>query len=127
MTAVWEFLAVALLFVLRLLVPVALAGALAWWLRRLDARWSAEAEADSRARLDVLMQTAVLPEPAEANRVPCWVMRNCPEERRENCAAFKTPALPCWLVRHTVEGALPTRCASCARFQPEAAKVMVHH
>lgn len=125
MSTLGEYLAIVLFFVLRLAVPVALTGGIAWWLRRLDARWRSEAEADSRTRLELLAATTPQLEPAAlAKKTPCWELRNCPQERRDACAAYRTPALPCWLVRNTVEGVLPAGCATCSQFQSEQAKVL---
>ncbi|MFC2156251.1 MerR family transcriptional regulator [Acidobacteriota bacterium] len=27
---------------------------------------------------------------------PCWELRECPEDMREECSAFKTQGKPCW-------------------------------
>jgi 5-enolpyruvylshikimate-3-phosphate synthase len=45
-----ETLALTLLFLLRLGVPIAVTGAIVWGLRRLDARWQVEADAQRASR-----------------------------------------------------------------------------
>lgn len=116
-----EIAAVAVLFLLRLGVPVAVTTAIVWWLRRLDARWEAEAEVASRRVLELKAAAPV----AEAPARPCWEVRNCPAGMRDNCPAYFQPDVPCWLARRAADGHLPGACADCARFTPVAAPARV--
>lgn len=45
--------------------------------------------------------------------IPCWDIRNCPIEERENCQAFQSSAFPCW--EASEKGALckNTNCRDC--------------
>jgi hypothetical protein len=110
-----EVMVIVGLFVGRLLVPVGLIAVLAWGLRRLDARWQAEAEAEQRLALSVeVPPRAITPLASER---PCWEQRRCSEEKRERCPAYHHPALPCWLVRREAEGRLPEGCYGCGLFR----------
>jgi hypothetical protein len=86
----------------RLALPAGLTLALAWLLRRLDARWQAEA-------------AAARPSFSGA-RTPCWETRQCSPERRAACAAYGQNALPCWQVFRDARGNLRTECLGCEVF-----------
>lgn len=92
--------------VLRLGVPLALTILLAWWLRRLDARWQREGEVlqAQRAR-----RPALTP--------PCWETRNCPPERRAACPAFTQTETPCWQIFRDPRGELRATCLDCNVFR----------
>lgn len=98
------------LFVLRLGVPILIVFGVGYWLRRLDARWEAEAQVAVR-------KTVVMPEielrPVEQ---PCWVLKNCPENAYTRCPVFLNPQQPCWLTRSRAEGTLPNACFQCVLF-----------
>lgn len=109
-----EILTVVGFFLLRLGVPVAVTIGLAWALRRLDARWQAQAEVESRQALSVeIPPSAVVPFASER---PCWEQRNCAPAARDHCPAYAHQSLPCWLTRREVEGALPEACYTCGIF-----------
>lgn len=116
----FEIAVVAGFFLLRLGVPVAVTAAIVWWLRRLDARWEAEADAQSRRVLEL---KAPAPAVAQTGARPCWEERNCPEGVRDHCPAYFQPAVPCWLARRAADGHLPAGCTDCASFTPVAAPV----
>jgi hypothetical protein len=109
-----EVLAIVGFFLLRLGVPVAVTIGLAWALRRLDARWQAEAEVERRQALSVEIASATLK--PFASEKPCWEQRNCPPGKRAHCPAYSHASLPCWLARREVEGALPEPCYGCGIF-----------
>jgi hypothetical protein len=110
-----EIAAIVGLFILRLGIPLAVTLLVAWWLRRLDEKWKAEAAA--AAAEDAGLATRPQVRPATAETRPCWLVRNCPQEMRATCAGYGQTALPCWLARLRVEGKIPLTCASCALFQ----------
>lgn len=95
-----DILIVGLGLLLRLGLPLAVTALLAWWLKRLDARWQAAA-----AR------------PAPARGRPCWELRNCAPERRRECQAYAQPDQPCWQVWRAAEGELRPACLTCFVFQ----------
>lgn len=101
-----DVLLVVLGFVLRLGVPLGLTVLLAWWLRRLDARWQAEGEATRARRAR---------KPALAT--PCWETRGCPPERRAACPAAARPETPCWQVFRDPGGELRPVCLECNVFR----------
>jgi hypothetical protein len=109
-----EILAIVALFLLRLGVPVALTILVTWWLRRLDAKWQAEAS----SALTPAAPVAGQPQPARVTeRRPCWEVRNCPEERRSQCPAFFAPEVACWLARLRAGQRLPDACGDCGLYR----------
>jgi hypothetical protein len=111
-----EILMVAGIFFLRLGVPLALTLAVAYGLRRLDARWEAEA----------LAQWAQEELPAELKALktteqPCWELKGCDEESRAQCPACKFWDIPCWVARLRATGRLPATCHNCELFAPSPA------
>jgi hypothetical protein len=113
-----ETLALTLLFLLRLGVPIAVTGAIVWGLRRLDARWQVEADAQraSRAVAAGLLSSPATTSPLAAVR-PCWQHNNCPPEKRQHCAACALTDIPCWMARLRADGKLPARCYGCTLFR----------
>ena len=102
------------MFLLRVGVPLGLTLGVAWALRRLDAKWQAEAWAEweaSHSQEEVIAEAKLL-QPSE----PCWSVKGCDEAARANCAAPKQPDIPCWLARRRSEGKLPAECYNCAQF-----------
>jgi hypothetical protein len=77
------------MFLLRLGVPLAVILAIAWALKRLDARWQREAE----LRLASLGQA---------------IAARCPYAGQTNPV--------CWVARRQAEGSLATECRSCSQF-----------
>jgi hypothetical protein len=109
-----EAAVVAGMFFLRIGVPLIITLAVAYFLRRLDAKWQAEAWADweaSHSPEEVIAEAKPL-QPSE----PCWSLKGCDEASRANCAAPKQPNIPCWLARRRSEGNLPAECYNCAQF-----------
>jgi hypothetical protein len=110
-----EATAVAGLFVLRLGVPLAVTIAVAYFLRRLDGKWQAEAWAEweaSQPEEKIIAETRRL----QAGGEPCWSIRDCEEQVQANCPAPKQPGIPCWLARRRSEGKLPAACYNCELF-----------
>ena len=102
-------LILVLLFVLRLGIPLAILLALAYFFRRLAARWAAEDE--QRVEKPKVTYWAV----------PCWEYQGCPAAERAACPAFQRPAIPCWLAVELAEGNLSEQCLGCQIFQGSAA------
>ncbi|SRR6266498_3401678 len=86
-------------FILRLAVPIAGTVLLIFLLRKLDARWQAEAEL----------------QPTLANKPQCWKINGCPPDQIENCDAAASP-LPCWQVYRLPNGYLHEECITCKVF-----------
>jgi hypothetical protein len=106
---------IAGMFLLRIGVPLGLTLVVAYFLRRLDARWQAEAWAEweaSHSQEEVIAKAKLL-QPSEAC---CWSQKGCDEAARANCATPKQPDIPCWLARRRSEGKLPAECYNCAQF-----------
>ncbi|MBK8047474.1 MAG: hypothetical protein IPK16_10330 [Anaerolineales bacterium] len=118
MTPWSETVAVVFLFLLRLGIPLAVTALVVWGMRRLDARWQAEAEASyvSRAVTAGKLQPANVTTPLAAQQ-PCWAFQHCSEAKRAGCAACKATDLPCWMARLRAEGRLPGRCYGCSFFR----------
>jgi hypothetical protein len=104
------------LFLVRLALPLAVTLGLAWWLRRVDARWQAEARAAYIAEQWGRSDAPPLVAQAQAPTAHCWAVRGCSEEQRAACMAYGQPTLPCWLVRLRREGKLPRACLKCELF-----------
>jgi hypothetical protein len=109
-----EILGVAGLFILRLGVPIAIMAVIGYGLRRLDAKWEAEATA-SREWEAVPSQVEAL-KIAEQPEQPCWEIKGCDEERRANCPSCKALDVPCWVARLRATGRLPRECHNCDLF-----------
>jgi hypothetical protein len=111
MNLITETLAFVVLFILRLGVPIAVTVLIVGGLRRLDARWQAEADAQrtSRAVASGLIASVAAVSPLAAER-PCWERNDCPPEKRQQCAA-------CALT----DSKLPARCYGCALFRTRPA------
>ena len=100
--------------VLRLGVPLAVTGGLAWWLQRLDKRWQAENRAEYLAANWGRPNVGTFE--GQEGQPPCWVTRGCSAEARTKCAAYGRPTVPCWLIRLRREGKLPKACLKCELF-----------
>ena len=74
---------------LRIGIPLGLTFLLARFLRRLDAKWRAEAS-------EVHPGEAIMFELWLKN--PCWDEFDCTKEQCENCAAYNQKEKPCWEV-----------------------------
>ena len=99
METMTAFLALCTGVFVRLAVPIAFTVVLVYFLRRLDARWQAEAE----------LRPVSIPKPE------CWKIRGCSPEQRKDCIAFSSP-LPCWQVFRLPNGYLQEECLSCEVF-----------
>ena len=111
------------LFILRLGVPLAIILIVGYGLRRLDAKWQAEARAQleasqaeqKAAREPQIKMLKVIEE-------PCWIIKGCPQTVYTQCPAYQHPDTPCWMARFRAEGAIPAKCYRCALFSQRQAE-----
>lgn len=87
--------------VLRLALPIALTIFAIYSLRKLDARWQAEAGQQ--------------PPKIMIEKPKCWEMKECPAKQRQACAVF-TSSEPCWQIWRTHNGYLRAECLACQVF-----------
>jgi hypothetical protein len=127
------------LFILRLGVPLAITLAIGYWLRRLDAKWQAEAQAQRPIAQGVqpsLGDGSLIAKEKEVlglgetsgergnlslksfriNAQPCWLIKDCPESIRLSCPAYQYPYLACWMARYRATGQIPPQCYNCDLF-----------
>jgi MerR family transcriptional regulator, heat shock protein HspR len=45
--------------------------------------------------------------------IPCWKIKNCPEEARSACGAFQQHEAPCWMATHRSWDCKSTECRIC--------------
>lgn len=45
--------------------------------------------------------------------IPCWAVRNCSDEERNNCQAFHSDTFPCWEASEKGIGCKNTNCREC--------------
>ena len=121
----WFFEAAIIIsmFVLRLGVPIVLMFLISCALRRLDARWQAEALARHHqlalSNPDAVPVAAALPAAAGGGRLiqePCWEYKACPESVRAKCPAYLDGQVPCWFAQRAATGQLPVACCTCSIF-----------
>ena len=128
LTNIWS---IALLFSLRLGVPLLLTLVLGYLLKRLDSRWQAEAREERRAReATAATRQVAVPKPIgqrspqfmvaldSPGAMPCWMVKGCTEAMRTACAATHQPNVPCWQARTVAEGPLPAECKGCDQHIP---------
>jgi hypothetical protein len=87
---------------IRLVLPLAVTLLVAYGLRRLDQRWQEEAAARQTGPMSFIR---------------CWVLNDCPDEKRANCPVFQEKNLPCWQVFRDEAGRLPSQCLGCEVFR----------
>jgi len=97
---------------LRLGLPLGVTALIVWLLRKLDARWQAEARQQAGPAL------------ATAPAVPCWIARHCPEALRARCPAYARPDVPCWQVFRDAQGRLKPICLGCEVFRQAPAPAL---
>jgi len=90
--------------VLRIGLPVAATAFVIFFLRKLDNRWRAE------AKQNLLV-------PAYAPSQPCWDVKKCSQEQRQNCPASEHNTSPCWQIFRSEQGTLKETCLGCDVFR----------
>jgi len=96
---------------LRIALPLLIMAGLAYILRRLDARWQAEAIYHQKF------------ETVDGQK-RCWEIKGCSAEQMANCEATKTDE-PCWQAFRKTNGYLKDECLQCQVFR--SAPVLVHN
>ncbi len=117
----WQTVIIVGMFILRLGAPLAITLAVGYWLRRLDAKWQAEAtawQATDLAQREIEVEPALEIEMARVIEPPCWVIKECPQSLYAQCPAYRFPDLPCWMARYRVDNCLPAKCYTCELFSP---------
>lgn len=107
----YSLLAILIGLAVRLALPVTLTLVAVYLLRKLDAYWQKQAEAE-------------LAGPAEEPEV--WDLKNCPIEKRSTHPAA-TSSLPCWQTHRLPNGYLNDECLSCEVFHDAPAHVPHAH
>lgn len=102
-----SLLAVVIGLVVRFAIPIFITALAVAFLRKLDARWQAEAENI----------------PLNVETPKCWEIKNCTPEERAKCEAASSNT-PCWQVRRLPNGYLREECLDCEVFHK--APVPVH-
>jgi len=100
---------------LRFGLPVGLTILLGWFLRRLDARWAAEAE---KELVEDKARAALAPD------IKCWQIHNCPSRLRDACPAYAQPDSACFEL-FRVNGRLKPACRDCRVARRAAAPLIV--
>ncbi|HXF85628.1 MAG TPA: hypothetical protein VNK49_09580 [Anaerolineales bacterium] len=98
MDALISMLAIFAGILVRLALPIAITAALVLLLRKLDARWQAEAQL-----------------PLSVQKPECWKIKGCPPEQKAICKAASSN-LPCWQVYRLPNGYLREECLTCTVF-----------
>jgi hypothetical protein len=94
-----SFLYIIVGLLLRLAIPILGTILLVYFLRKLDARWQAEAELHLEAM----------------EKSECWKIKGLPSQQAENSEASKSK-VPCWQVNRLPNGYLRDECLSCQIF-----------
>lgn len=119
-----EFQATAVmigLFALRCIVPLVLTVGFVNLMNRLLERWAAEERvpqigASPPMSAPVSQTTIPVAPAAPAPSIACWLLKNCDEQKRAQCAAYRRQGIPCWQARLIEEGRLPDGCANCPQY-----------
>ncbi|NCF68199.1 MAG: hypothetical protein GWP61_19725 [Chloroflexi bacterium] len=106
-----EVAAILIGILIRFAIPIALTALIALFLKWLDRRWQAEAEADAAESAQRAASVA-------QERQPCWEIHNCPPKMRKDCKAYLQPDTPCWEIFRT-NGQLKPACKTCKVPPPE--------
>ncbi|MBC8507702.1 MAG: hypothetical protein ISR58_02055 [Anaerolineales bacterium] len=102
-------------FLLRFSLPVLGTALVILFFKRLDARWQAEVkDYKERAGLESLVPV-----------VRCWLLNDCPEEKRQSCPSYQNQEKPCWQHFRAVDGALKESCLGCGVFRGAPAVVPI--
>ena len=103
-----EIAAVLFGILIRLGIPFGLTILLSLFLKWLDERWQAQAEAEAQvARAGKIT----------AYRRPCWEIHRCPPRLRQTCRAYNQPDTPCWEL-FRINGRLKPACQNCKVLPP---------
>lgn len=102
----------AVLFLLRLGLPLALTLLVGRWLeKKLQPR-----TAQDRSRLRPPSRS---PHSVRAQPLHCWELAHCPPLVRAHCAAYRHPELPCWLALQVEGRPVRPECFTCGLYSPQ--------
>jgi hypothetical protein len=104
-------LAVLIGLLLRLAIPIAITLLAVYILHKVDVRWQEEA--------------AQMPAPENVEKPQCWNAKNCPVEKKNNCASLNSTE-PCWQTHRLTNGYLPEECLNCQVFHQAPIPTPVH-
>lgn len=108
---------------LRFGIPIAITFGLSYLLRRLDEHWRAEAEEEA-ARAKYKTQQATLLQ--LWIQQPCWEIKNCSKNIRDQCLAYQEKETPCWETFRT-NGNLSARCQKCEYQQTLKESIIINN
>lgn len=94
-----SFLYIIVGLLVRLAIPILGTILLVYFLRKLDARWQAEAA----------LHQQIMDKPE------CWKIKGCSPQQTEGCEAHHSE-LPCWQVNRLPNGYMRDECLSCEVF-----------
>jgi hypothetical protein len=106
------------LFALRCVLPIALTIGIGYLMNR----WVARSEAGESLQPGADPRPGSIPVLPVESKLPCWVLRNCDEDKRAACPAGKG-VVACWVARLRVEGTLPAGCADCPLYDAPPARL----
>lgn len=115
-----EFQATAVivaLFALRCIVPIVLMFAIGYGMKKLVRHWENEEARPVEPRVAIPLPVAARATAETPKKsLPCWVLNNCDEAKRNACPAYASPSLACWVARLRADGQLPAKCSGCALY-----------
>ena len=103
--------------VVRVGIPLGATALLIWLLRRLDARWEAEARAASQRIPAPAPAPAAPPPEGDLRRVPCWEVNDCSAEQHTICPIYGRSDVLCWQYFRDKQGHLREACLGCQVFR----------
>jgi len=115
--------AVLLGILIRFGIPIAITFGLSYLLRRLDEHWRAEAEEEA-ARAKYKAQQAALHQ--LWIQQPCWEIKNCSRDVRDQCLAYQEKEIPCWET-FRANGNLNARCQKCEYQQTLTESIIINN
>ena len=94
-------------FLLRFGIPVGITLLVCRLFRNIDSKWREE----GNTYLQKIGKKGVVP------IVRCWILNDCPEEKRESCLAYQEQNVPCWQQFRSRNGELKEQCFGCGVFR----------
>jgi len=105
-----ESLTAIMLMFLGLLVrfglPILMTALLIVGLRKLDELWQSSAVEPSLAMARIKVENS-----------GCWLAKDCSQEQRDRCPAYKQQGMPCWQVMRDDHGQMKDACLDCEVFK----------
>jgi len=101
MDALNTLLAVLTGVVIRFVIPVGITILMIYFLRKMDARWQAEAQ--------------LVAQKPSVEKPKCWEVNNCSPEQMAKCPGYQSEQ-PCWQAFRKKDGHLKEKCLGCGVF-----------